>query len=339
MSSPYDPNANRGQQGQAPSPHRGAPMPPPQGQPYDPQSGQPQGQAYNPRDTSQGMPYNPQSGPQGPGASQAPMSSSTPAHSRLPKPLEPSDKKNIPFGRLVSVELRKEVDTRAGKWLIGLTVVLILVVSSLVAYNTSDSPSYWDLVGACAIPLTYLLPILGILTVTSEWSQRTGLNTFTLEPRRSAVLFAKWVAGIILAIIALVVSLAMAALFTMLAGVMGSGSPDWNVDAKSLFHVLVFVLLYVSMGIAFGAFIQNTPGAICAYLFIPMVISMLNLFSWARTSLEWANPSQTFSALTGGSDNMIDNMWPKIAVSALIWIALPMVLGFIRVNQREIKTA
>ncbi len=33
--------------------------------------------------------------------------------------------------------------------------------------------------------------MLGILTVTGEWSHRTALTTFTLEPRRSRVLLAK----------------------------------------------------------------------------------------------------------------------------------------------------
>ena len=32
--------------------------------------------------------------------------------------------KGIPFGRLFTVELRKSADTRAGRWLIGVTVGL-----------------------------------------------------------------------------------------------------------------------------------------------------------------------------------------------------------------------
>ena len=38
-----------------------------------------------------------------------------------------------------------------------------------------------------------LLPVLGILLVTSEWSQRTAMVTFTLEPSRSRVIAAKFV--------------------------------------------------------------------------------------------------------------------------------------------------
>jgi len=38
------------------------------------------------------------------------------------------------------------------------------------------------------LPQSWLLPVLGIMAVTSEWTQRTGLVTHTLEPRRSRIL-------------------------------------------------------------------------------------------------------------------------------------------------------
>jgi hypothetical protein len=51
-------------------------------------------------------------------------------------------------------------------------------------------------------PATVLLPIVGILPVSSEWSQRTALITFTLVPRPMQVLVAKLVAGPALALVA-----------------------------------------------------------------------------------------------------------------------------------------
>ena len=43
-----------------------------------------------------------------------------------------------------------------------------------------------------------LLPILGIMAATAEWTQRTGLVTFTLEPRRGRVVLAKALAALVL---------------------------------------------------------------------------------------------------------------------------------------------
>ena len=39
--------------------------------------------------------------------------------------------------------------------------------------------------------MSLILPVLGILLVTSEWSQRTGLTTFALVPQRERVIVAK----------------------------------------------------------------------------------------------------------------------------------------------------
>ena len=47
-------------------------------------------------------------------------------------------------------------------------------------------------------PASILLPIIGILLVTSEWSQRTALITFTLVPKRMRVMSAKIAAGVVL---------------------------------------------------------------------------------------------------------------------------------------------
>ena len=44
--------------------------------------------------------------------------------------------------------------------------------------------------------MTVILPIIAILSVTSEWSQRTGLTTFTLVPHRGRVMLAKALAAV-----------------------------------------------------------------------------------------------------------------------------------------------
>ena len=60
-------------------------------------------------------------------------------------------------------------------------------------------------------PAAVLLPVLGILLVTSEWSQRTGMITFALVPVRSRVLGAKLIASLLLAVAMLAMSVAIVA--------------------------------------------------------------------------------------------------------------------------------
>ena len=58
-------------------------------------------------------------------------------------------------------------------------------------------------------PMGILLPVLGVMSVTSEWSQRTAMVTFTLEPSRSRVVAAKFASVMIVAVAALVIGLVM----------------------------------------------------------------------------------------------------------------------------------
>ena len=54
-----------------------------------------------------------------------------------------------------------------------------------------------------------ILPVLAILLVTGEWSQRTALTTFTMEPRRERVVLAKLAAALIAGVTAVIISLGL----------------------------------------------------------------------------------------------------------------------------------
>jgi len=56
---------------------------------------------------------------------------------------------------------------------------------------SSIDQTYTSYLAFAAVGLTILLPVVSILTLTSEWSQRTALTTFTQEPRRTRVINAK----------------------------------------------------------------------------------------------------------------------------------------------------
>ena len=102
----------------------------------------------------------------------------------------------VPFGRLIGVELRKMADTRAGTWLllaIGLITAAIVTIFFFAAPD--EQRTFLNFMGATATPQGFVLPVLGILLVTSEWGQRTTLTTFVLEPSRPKVIAAKVVAA------------------------------------------------------------------------------------------------------------------------------------------------
>ena len=104
-----------------------------------------------------------------------------------------------------------------------------------------------------------LLPVLGVLSVTSEWSQRTAMTTFALVPGRGRVVGAKLLAGAVAAVLAVVAGLAFATLANLVGMALG-GAGDWNVTATSIAMAVLFQLLNVLMGAAFGLLFLSLTG-------------------------------------------------------------------------------
>ena len=94
----------------------------------------------------------------------------------------------IPLSRIVAVEARKSFDTRSGFWLlasIGITALLATV--AVILWAPDSELTYDTFAAAIGFPMAVILPMVAILSVTSEWSQRSGLTTFTLVPHRGRV--------------------------------------------------------------------------------------------------------------------------------------------------------
>ncbi|MFW0787284.1 ABC transporter permease [Gordonia sp. CPCC 206044] len=248
----------------------------------------------------------------------------------------------IPLSRLTAVELRKLVDTRAGFWLTAsVGVSAIVVVIAMLAAN-HDKPENLDLgqfFGMMNIPIAIILPILAIMSVTSEWSQRTALTTFTMEPRRERVVGAKLLTVLIAGVGAVAVSLALGAVGNVIAGLAyADPAGAWSLSAASFVNSFVVQIFGLLLGFGFAALILNTPGAIVAYFALPTVLTMVTqLVPWFRDNLgEWLDTASTNAPFQSG-DWATGGEWAKLIVSAIVWIAIPLTLGVIRILRSEVK--
>ena len=80
-----------------------------------------------------------------------------------------------PARRIVRVELRKMVDTRAGLWLfIAMGVLTAAAVALFLIFAPPEELPFANVVRIALTPQGFLLPMLGILLITSEWAQRTA---------------------------------------------------------------------------------------------------------------------------------------------------------------------
>lgn len=278
--------------------------------------------------------------PQSAGANTSKFSESAPpGQFRLPSRLSDDGTKKIPFGRLFGVELRKLYDTRAGKWLLGSTVLISAII--LVLECTGDDakqPVFNHFLMATMLGLRFILPVVGILTVTSEWSQRTGLVTFSLEPRRGRVILAKWAAALLVTFFVVAITMGLAVLAASFMAHHYHTSVDWNYGPARIAKYFLIWFAMTSMGIAFGLVLQNTPAAICGFLILPILYSIVtNAAHFLVKFGEWTDPNDTLGNLV--TDPVPSNAWPKAAVAMALWLVVPMALGFRRLTTGELKSS
>jgi len=238
------------------------------------------------------------------------------------------------LGRLTRVELRKMTDTRAGFWLLlgtGALVALVVLITCL----TGDPPdkTFRELFSNGVQAASFLLPILGILLATSEWSQRTGLVTFALVPDRLRVMTAKLLAGLVLAGVALVLCLLVAAIGTIVS------APDvpnqWTLPIGFFGQLVFYTAVGMITGVAFGAaFLASAPAIVASFL-LPIAFGALGEINALDKTFDWLDTGRT---LTDLADHLASaTEWGRVGTSLALWMLLPLAIGFWRIVRSEIR--
>jgi ABC-2 type transport system permease protein len=233
--------------------------------------------------------------------------------------------------RLTRIELRKMADTRSGFWLllvIGLLAAAIVAIT-VIAGKQSER-DFHDLFKGTLWVVSILLPVLGILAVTSEWGQRTGLTTFALVPERGRVIAAKLLAAAGLALYAVVACLITAAIGNLFAG----GS--WDLPLYAVAHGALFELIGVLGGVAFGLVFLNSALAIVLYFILPTAWTILGETIHALDKpADWLDTTRTFAPLIDGG--MTGTAWAQLGTSLALWLGAFLVAGLWRLRRTELK--
>jgi ABC-2 type transport system permease protein len=182
-------------------------------------------------------------------------------------------------------------------------------------------------------PAAFLLPVVGVLLICSEWSQRTTLTTFTLVPSRWRVIGAKLGAATTAATIASGVCLVLTVVCATALGHHpgGAGTLSWQVIAQSW----LFLASGMVMGLAFGAAILVSAPAIVAYLLLPTVWDAVSTNIRALSGVAtWLNPSESLTPFTQHA--MSATEWAHALATFGVWIGIPIVIGAIRIGRGDI---
>ncbi|WP_051515962.1 hypothetical protein [Candidatus Blastococcus massiliensis] len=185
------------------------------------------------------------------------------------------------------------------------------------------------------LPVGMLLPVVGILLVTSEWSQRTAMTTFALVPARSRVLTAKVLAGVVLGLLGVAAAAVASALGALLTPVFTSDTSDWGVSGDHVVQAVLVQVVTILIGIAFGMLLLSSPLAIVLYFVLPTIVTIVantvGALSWMR---DWLDLNTTLAPMYDGS---LDGQgWAQVGTSVALWGVLPLVAGWIRIERSEI---
>lgn len=249
----------------------------------------------------------------------------------------------VPFGRLVAVELRKMADTRAGRWLlisIAALTALVLAIQLAVILSNDLQVDFRDFMIAMNTPMGILLPVLGIMSVTSEWTQRTAMVTFTLEPSRSRLILAKFVSTMLIAVVAVVIGLALSVAANLLYGALSGNEVLWDIGVVDVVFYFLLHAIGMATGFAFGTLFLNTAAAIVVYFVYSFVLP--GLFQLGAQLMDWFADIQPWIDFAAAQNPLIEGsisgeQWAQLAVSGFIWLVLPLAVGLWRVLRAEVK--
>jgi ABC-type transport system involved in multi-copper enzyme maturation permease subunit len=247
----------------------------------------------------------------------------------------------VPLSRILKVELRKMFDTRSGFWLMAsIAIISTLATIGVILFVPDESLEYGAFGAAVGFPMAVLLPVMAILSVTGEWSQRTGLITFTLVPHRSQIILAKGLAAVIVGVVSMLLAFAIGAVGNVVGSALNGVDTVWEMAFSDFLLIILANILGLLVGFMLGVLIRSTAAAIVGYFVyafvLPSIFGILAAFQdWFKDLQPWVDFNYAQTPLFEGGPT--SEQWAQIGVSGMIWLVIPLVVGVWAVLRSEVK--
>ncbi len=248
----------------------------------------------------------------------------------------------IPITRLVKVELRKMFNTRSGFWmLISIGVLSVIATGAVIIFAPDSAVTYESFARAIGFPMSVILPMIAILAVTSEWSQRSGLTTFTLVPSRGRVIGAKAIATLLVGLGSMAVAFAVGALGNVAGSALAGVDTVWDISLFMAPQMVLGDLVGMAIGFTLGVVLRNSAAAIVGYFVVSLVmpgilVLLAQVRSWFEDLQPWIDWNETQVVLFDGATNT-GKEWAMLGSTTMIWIVIPLVVGLLFLRRSEVK--
>ena len=248
----------------------------------------------------------------------------------------------IPTTRLVKIELRKMFNTRSGFWmLVSIGVLSVIATGAVLIFAPDSEIAYENIAKAIGLPMSVILPMIAILGVTSEWSQRSGLTTFSLVPSRGRVIGAKAIATLLVGLGSMAVAFAVGALGNVAGSALAGVDTVWDISLSMAPQMVLGDLVGMAIGFILGVVLRNSAAAIVGYFVVSLVLpGILVLLAQVRPWFEdlqpWIDWNETQVVLFDGATNT-GKEWAMLGSTTMIWIVIPLVVGLLFLRRSEVK--
>jgi ABC-2 type transport system permease protein len=272
------------------------------------------------------------------------MTATTVQPTTLPTTATARERKVVPpigMGRIVGVELRKMFDTRAGFWmLMSIAILSVLATGAAILFAPDADIDFELFASAIGVPMSVILPMIAILSVTGEYTQRTGLTTYTMIPRRGRTIAAKGIAAVLVGVVSMFVALGIGALGNLLGSAIVGVPTDWNISVTEFSQIVLAQVLGMTIGFMLGVLLRSSAAAIVTYfvysLVLPGLLMLLaGLQSWFADIQPWVDFNMATTRLF--DQTMTGEYWAQLGTSGLIWLVAPLAVGLALVMRSEVK--
>lgn len=248
----------------------------------------------------------------------------------------------IPTSRIIRVELRKMFNTRSGFWLLtSIGVLSVVATGAVIIFAPESDVTYETFASAIGFPMSVILPVIAILAVTSEWSQRSGLTTFTLVPSRGRVVGAKAVAILVVGIVSMLVAFAIGAVGNVVGSALAGVDTVWNIGLADAPQIVLGNLVGMAIGFTLGVVLRNSAAAIVGYFVVSLVLPgilvlLAQVREWFTDLQPWIDWNTSQVALFAGQTSTARE-WAQLGSTTMIWIVIPLVVGLVLLRRSEVK--
>jgi ABC-2 type transport system permease protein len=247
----------------------------------------------------------------------------------------------IPLSRVVRVELRKMFNTRSGFWLIASIAITGLIATiATIAFASDKYLTYYNFTKAVGYPITVILPMVALLSITSEWSQRSGLTTFTYVPSRRRVIWAKTLSSVAVAVASMAFAFVVGAIGNVVGSTIAGTSMVWDLSVGHAATIVLGNLVSLLTGTMIGMLLRSSAGGLVTYFVVTLLVP--NLSGLLADSQNWFKHLQPWVDLSFAQTFLFEGMhtgaqWAHIATAVTLWIVAPGIFGLHRVMRSEVK--